>query len=55
MADGFRGGVHMFSGMAVLCIGIGMLVLSAVLIAASFIYRSTAGKRIRKELMEEYR
>ena len=45
----------MFSGMSILCIGIGLTALSAVLIAASFIYRSTAGKRIREELMEEYR
>lgn len=50
-----RGGVHMFSGMSILCMGIGLTALSVVLIAVSFIYRNTAGKKIRKELIEEYR
>ncbi len=42
------------SGTLILAIGIGMLVLSVVILIASMIYQKTAGKRIREELKREY-
>lgn len=42
------------SGMMILSIGIGMIVLAVILLIVSFVYRKTAGKRIREELKKEY-
>jgi len=41
-------------GIVILGIGIGLVVLSAVLLIASMVYRKTAGKKIREELRKEY-
>lgn len=41
-------------GIVILGLGIGMIVLSAVLFVASVVYKKTAGKRIREELKREY-
>ncbi len=40
--------------MLLLEIGIGMIALALVLFSVSLIYRHTAGKRILKELKEDY-
>lgn len=42
------------SGIVVLGLGIGIIVLSVVLFAASVVYKKTAGRRIREELKKEY-
>ena len=42
------------SGVIVFMAGIGMIVLAVILFAASIVYRRTAGKRIGKELKQEY-
>lgn len=42
------------SGTIILGAGIGLIVLSVVLLAASIVYRNTTGKKIREELEEEY-
>lgn len=44
----------MTAGMVILGIGIGMFALAAVLFLASFVYRRTAGRKIRDELGTEY-
>ncbi len=42
------------SGVMILAAGIGMVVLSVFLFAASLVYRRTAGRKIREELMRDY-
>lgn len=42
------------SGMMILAAGIGMVVLSLFLFIASMVYRQTAGRRIREEIMRDY-
>lgn len=42
------------SGMMTLAVGIGMAALSVVLFIVSVVYRQTAGRKIRKELSEDY-
>lgn len=42
------------SGMMIFMTGIGMLVLAAVFFLASIVYRQTAGRKIREELMRDY-
>ena len=41
-------------GIMVLFGGIGMVVLSVILLIVSVAYRKTAGRKIRDELMREY-
>lgn len=43
------------SGMMIAVAGIGMTVFSVILFAVSIVYRKTAGRRIREELMREYK
>ncbi len=43
------------SGMMIVAAGIGMTVFSVILFAVSIVYRKTAGRRIREELMREYK
>lgn len=42
------------SGKIILMIGIGMLVLAAIFLSASIVYRQTAGRKIREEIMRDY-
>lgn len=42
------------SGVIVFMAGVGMIVIAVILFAAGIVYRKTAGKRIRKELKQEY-
>ncbi len=42
------------SGIVILAVGIGMVLLSAVLFMVSIIYRQTAGKKIREALSRDY-
>lgn len=42
------------SGMMILCIGIGLIMLAIAGFVVSIVYRNTAGKRIREELKQEY-
>ncbi len=42
------------NGIVVIVAGIGMVVLSVALFVVSLVYRRTAGKRIREELVGEY-
>lgn len=42
------------SGIVIVGIGIGMIVLAVILFIASIVYRNTAGKRVQKELGKEY-
>lgn len=42
------------SGSIILGFGIGLVVLSVVLLIVSIVYRNTTGKKIRKKLEEEY-
>ena len=42
------------SGVMILAMGIGMAALSVVLFIVSVVYRQTTGRKIRKELSEDY-
>lgn len=42
------------SGMVILAVGIGMVLLSVTLFIVSIIYRQTAGKKIREALSQDY-
>lgn len=42
------------SGMMILAVGIGMAALSVVLVIVSVVYRRTVGRKIRKELSQDY-
>ncbi len=42
------------SGSMAIVVGIGLIVFSAILLAFSFIYKKTEGKRIQEKLVEEY-
>lgn len=42
------------SGIVITWIGIGMIVLAVILFIASIVYRNTAGRKIREELVKEY-
>jgi len=41
-------------GTIILAIGVVMIIQAVIFLIASIIYRKTAGKRIRRELKEEY-
>ena len=47
------GGKRM-SGITIVGVGIGMIVLAIILFIVATVYRKTAGKRIREELGKEY-
>lgn len=42
------------TGIIIIMIGISTVMLSAILFIVSLVYRKTAGKRIREELVGEY-
>ncbi len=42
------------TGMTLIIIGVGFAIAAIALFVVSLIYRNTAGKRVRKELQDEY-
>lgn len=42
------------SGMMILITGVGMLILAVILFIVSIVYRQTAGRKTREELMRDY-
>lgn len=42
------------SGTVIVMLGVMMIILAIILFIVSIIYRKTAGKKIREELMKEY-
>lgn len=42
------------SGVVIVVVGIGMVLLSMILFIVSIVYRQTAGKKIREALLRDY-